>query len=165
MALGAAWAILQPVMTMIVFSVFFGRLAKVPSDGIPYPVFAYAALLPWQWVRVSGPSMVPTLRDGDRVVVRHGAPIRPGDVVLASYPTMPGRLVLKRAVRRSPLGLRATGALILASTCLHVAWLIAPAYERQGLLLGFAGLALCAMALASSLIGRSLQHWSDAYAG
>ena len=47
-ALGAAWAILQPVMTMIVFSVFFGRLAKVPSDGIPYPIFAYAALLPWQ---------------------------------------------------------------------------------------------------------------------
>jgi lipopolysaccharide transport system permease protein len=47
-ALGAAWAIIQPVMTMIVFSVFFGRLAKVPSDGIPYPVFAYAALLPWQ---------------------------------------------------------------------------------------------------------------------
>src|SRR5258706_3547881 len=47
-ALGAAWAILQPVMTMIVFSVFFGRLAKVPSDGFPYPIFAYAALLPWQ---------------------------------------------------------------------------------------------------------------------
>ncbi len=47
-ALGAAWAILQPVMTMAVFSVFFGRLAKMPSDGIPYPVFAYAALLPWQ---------------------------------------------------------------------------------------------------------------------
>lgn len=46
--LGAAWAILQPVLTMIVFSVFFGRLAKVPSDGIPYPVFAFAALLPWQ---------------------------------------------------------------------------------------------------------------------
>jgi lipopolysaccharide transport system permease protein len=47
-ALGAAWAILQPVLTMVVFSVFFGRLAKVPSDGIPYPVFVYAALLPWQ---------------------------------------------------------------------------------------------------------------------
>src|SRR5580693_9420691 len=47
-ALGAAWAILQPVMTMLVFSVFFGRLAKVPSDGVPYPVFAYCALLPWQ---------------------------------------------------------------------------------------------------------------------
>jgi lipopolysaccharide transport system permease protein len=47
-ALGAAWAILQPVLTMVVFSVFFGRLAKMPSDGIPYPVFAFAALLPWQ---------------------------------------------------------------------------------------------------------------------
>jgi len=47
-ALGATWAILQPVLTMVVFSVFFGRLAKVPSDGIPYPVFALAALVPWQ---------------------------------------------------------------------------------------------------------------------
>jgi lipopolysaccharide transport system permease protein len=47
-ALGAAWAVLQPVLTMLVFTVFFGRLAKVPSDGIPYPVFVYAALLPWQ---------------------------------------------------------------------------------------------------------------------
>lgn len=46
-ALGAAWAIIQPVFTMIVFSLFFGRLAKVPSDGIPYPIFAYAALVPW----------------------------------------------------------------------------------------------------------------------
>ncbi|MDA2918685.1 ABC transporter permease [Desulfobacterota bacterium AH_259_B03_O07] len=46
--LGAAWAILQPFLTMIVFSIFFGRLAKVPSDGIPYPIFAYCALLPWQ---------------------------------------------------------------------------------------------------------------------
>src|SRR6202050_1341121 len=47
-ALGAAWAVLQPVMTMLVFSLFFGRLAKVPSDGVPYPIFAYVALLPWQ---------------------------------------------------------------------------------------------------------------------
>jgi lipopolysaccharide transport system permease protein len=47
-ALGAAWAIIQPVMTMVVFSVFFGRLAKVPSDGVPYPVFAFTALIPWQ---------------------------------------------------------------------------------------------------------------------
>ncbi len=47
-ALGAAWAVLQPVFTMLVFSVFFGRLARVPSDGLPYPVFTFAALLPWQ---------------------------------------------------------------------------------------------------------------------
>jgi len=46
-ALGAAWAILQPVLTMVVFSLFFGRLAKMPSDGIPYPIFSYAALVPW----------------------------------------------------------------------------------------------------------------------
>lgn len=47
-ALGAAWAILQPVLAMVVFSVFFGRLARMPSDGIPYPVFVFTALLPWQ---------------------------------------------------------------------------------------------------------------------
>jgi lipopolysaccharide transport system permease protein len=47
-ALGAAWAILQPVLTMVVFSIFFGSLAGVPSDGAPYPIFAFAALLPWQ---------------------------------------------------------------------------------------------------------------------
>jgi lipopolysaccharide transport system permease protein len=47
-ALGVAWAVLQPVFTMIVFSVIFGRLAHLPSDGTPYPVFTYAALLPWQ---------------------------------------------------------------------------------------------------------------------
>lgn len=46
-ALGATWAILQPVLTMAVFSVFFGRLARVPSDGVPYPIFSLAALVPW----------------------------------------------------------------------------------------------------------------------
>jgi len=45
--LGAAWAIIQPFFTMVVFSLFFGRLAKMPSDGIPYPIFAFAALVPW----------------------------------------------------------------------------------------------------------------------
>ncbi|MFL6195575.1 MAG: ABC transporter permease [Thermoanaerobaculia bacterium] len=45
--LGAAWAILQPVATMVVFSLFFGRLAGVPSEGIPYPVFSLAGLVPW----------------------------------------------------------------------------------------------------------------------
>jgi lipopolysaccharide transport system permease protein len=45
--LGAAWAIIQPFFTMVVFSLFFGKLAKVPSDGIPYPIFSYVALVPW----------------------------------------------------------------------------------------------------------------------
>jgi len=46
--LGATWAVIQPFFTMIVFSVIFGRLAKVPSDGLPYPIFAFCALIPWQ---------------------------------------------------------------------------------------------------------------------
>jgi lipopolysaccharide transport system permease protein len=45
--LGVAWAVLQPLLTMVVFSLFFGRLAGVPSDGIPYPIFSFAALVPW----------------------------------------------------------------------------------------------------------------------
>ncbi len=53
--LGVAWAIIQPLFTMVVFSLFFGKLAKVPSDGIPYPIFSYAALVPWtflcQWTK------------------------------------------------------------------------------------------------------------------
>jgi len=45
--LGVAWAVIQPLFTMLIFTLFFGRLAKVPSNGIPYPLFSYAALLPW----------------------------------------------------------------------------------------------------------------------
>ncbi len=47
--LGAAWAIIQPFFTMVVFSLFFGKLAKMPADGLPYPIFAYAALVPWMF--------------------------------------------------------------------------------------------------------------------
>jgi lipopolysaccharide transport system permease protein len=60
--LGAAWAILQPLLTMLIFTLFFGQLAGVPSDGIPYPIFAYAGLLPWTFfsnsVTGSGNSLV-----------------------------------------------------------------------------------------------------------
>lgn len=45
--LGAAWAVLQPFLTMVVFSLFFGGLAQIPSDGVPYPIFSYTALVPW----------------------------------------------------------------------------------------------------------------------
>jgi lipopolysaccharide transport system permease protein len=47
-ALGAAWAVIQPVFMMVVFSLFFGKLGGMPSDGLPYPVFVFCALLPWQ---------------------------------------------------------------------------------------------------------------------
>jgi lipopolysaccharide transport system permease protein len=60
--LGAAWAIIQPLMTMIVFALFFGGLAQIPSDGVPYPIFAYAALVPWTFfangLSSSGDSLV-----------------------------------------------------------------------------------------------------------
>lgn len=60
--LGAAWAIIQPLATMMIFTVLFGRIAKMPSDGIPYPIFAYAGLLPWMFfasaVTNSGNSLV-----------------------------------------------------------------------------------------------------------
>jgi lipopolysaccharide transport system permease protein len=45
--LGVSWAVLSPILSMVIFSIFFGRFAKIPSDGVPYPIFSYAALLPW----------------------------------------------------------------------------------------------------------------------
>ena len=60
--LGGLWAIIQPAFTMIVFTLFFGRLAKIPSEGMPYPIFVYAGLLPWTYfanaVSNSGNSLV-----------------------------------------------------------------------------------------------------------
>ncbi len=48
-AIGVAWAVFQPLITMVIFAVVFGNFAKMPSDGLPYPVFAYSALLPWAY--------------------------------------------------------------------------------------------------------------------
>jgi lipopolysaccharide transport system permease protein len=60
--LGASWAIIQPLFTMLIFTIFFGNLAALPSDGVPYPLFAYAGLLPWTFfsnaVTSSGNSLV-----------------------------------------------------------------------------------------------------------
>lgn len=61
-AIGAAWAICQPLLTMMIFTVIFGRFAKIPSDNVPYPIFAFAGLLPWtyfsQSITRSGASVV-----------------------------------------------------------------------------------------------------------
>jgi homopolymeric O-antigen transport system permease protein len=61
-ALGVAWAIIQPLFTMLIFTIFFGRLAGLPSDNLPYPIFAFAGLLPWTFftnaVTASGNSLV-----------------------------------------------------------------------------------------------------------
>jgi lipopolysaccharide transport system permease protein len=69
-AIGAAWAILQPLSTMIVFSLFFGRLAHIPSEGLPYPVFYYCALLPWMYFSASLQSATNTIVDNQRLVTK-----------------------------------------------------------------------------------------------
>jgi len=60
--IGAGWAIFQPLMTMVIFTIVFGNFAKIPSDGLPYPIFAYTALLPWNYfaqaISRSGVSLV-----------------------------------------------------------------------------------------------------------
>ena len=68
--IGAAWAIIQPVMTMVVFSIFFGSLAKIPSDGLPYPIFFYSALLPWTYFAQALTSTTNSMVDNQRLITR-----------------------------------------------------------------------------------------------
>jgi len=68
--LGAAWAVLQPLMTMAVFSVVFGKLAGVPSDGRPYPLFAFAALVPWTYFSTALANGASSLVGNQRVITR-----------------------------------------------------------------------------------------------
>jgi lipopolysaccharide transport system permease protein len=69
-AIGAAWAVLQPFMSMVVFSLFFGILAKIPSHGLPYPVFYYSALLPWQFFASSLTNASTTMVEHQRVITK-----------------------------------------------------------------------------------------------
>ena len=62
--IGAAWAVLQPFMTMVVFSLFFGMLARIPSQGLPYPIFYYCAVLPWTY-------FAGALQGATQIVVEH----------------------------------------------------------------------------------------------
>lgn len=66
--LGFGWAILRPFFSMIVFSVVFGRLAKVPSDGIPYPIFSYTALVPWTYFQTAMNSSATSLITNARII-------------------------------------------------------------------------------------------------
>lgn len=68
--IGAAWAVIQPVMTMLVFSLFFGVLARVPSDGLPYPVFYYCALLPWTYFAGALQNAANTVVEQQRVITK-----------------------------------------------------------------------------------------------
>jgi lipopolysaccharide transport system permease protein len=69
-AIGAAWAILQPVLTMLAFSLFFGKLAKIPSQGLPYPVFYYTALLPWMYFATAMQSATNVVVEQQRVITK-----------------------------------------------------------------------------------------------
>ena len=69
-AIGAAWAVLQPFMTMVVFSLFFGRLAKIPANGLPYPVFYYCALLPWIYFSGALQSATNVVVEQQRVITK-----------------------------------------------------------------------------------------------
>ena len=69
-AIGAAWAVLQPFLTMVVFSLFFGRLAHIPSGGLPYPIFYYSALLPWMYFAAALQSATNTIVENQRLVTK-----------------------------------------------------------------------------------------------
>lgn len=69
-AIGAAWAVLQPLLTMVVFSIFFGKLAKIPSNGLPYPVFFYTALLPWTYFATALQNATFIVVDQQRVITK-----------------------------------------------------------------------------------------------
>jgi lipopolysaccharide transport system permease protein len=69
-AIGAAWAVLQPFLTMVVFSLFFGTLAKIPSHGLPYPVFYYTALLPWTYFATALQNASNIVVDQQRVITK-----------------------------------------------------------------------------------------------
>ena len=129
-ALGALWALIQPFATMVVFSVFFGRLAGMPSDGVPYPVFAFAALVPWTYFSAA---------------IGGGAQSLIGSQGLISKVYFP-RLVIPAAAVVTPL---VDAAIALAMLLVLMAWFgIAPP-PAVVLLPLFAGLAVAAAAAAA----------------
>src|SRR5580704_13989847 len=68
--IGAAWAVLQPLMTMLVFSLFFGKLARIPSQGLPYPIFYYCALLPWTYFATAMQGATNVVVDQQRMITK-----------------------------------------------------------------------------------------------
>ncbi len=69
-AIGAAWAVLQPFLTMLIFSLFFGRLAHIPSLGLPYPIFYYSALLPWMYFAGALQNTTSTMVENQRLITK-----------------------------------------------------------------------------------------------
>lgn len=84
--LGVAWAVIQPLFMMVIFTIFFGRLAKIPSDGLPYPIFAFTALLPWQLFSRALTDASTSLVVNERLITKVYFPrlLVPASAVLAS---------------------------------------------------------------------------------
>src|SRR6267378_2885790 len=111
--LGAAWAIIQPLFTMLIFTIFFGRLAQVPSDGIPYSLFAYAGLLPWTFFANAVGNSAASLVGSSNLIRKVYFPrmIIPGAAVLAA--------LVDFAIASLILGI------LMAWHGIHVRWTIA----------------------------------------
>jgi lipopolysaccharide transport system permease protein len=94
--IGAAWAVVQPTFSMLVFALVFGRLAKMPSDGLPYPLFAYVALVPWQFFARALTEASMSLINQDRLVTKVYFPrlMVPAAVVLSGVADLAIALVL-----------------------------------------------------------------------
>jgi len=69
-AIGAAWAIIQPLLTVVAFTVIFAQFAKMPSDGLPYPIFSYAALLPWNYFASSLNRSIGSVVEGANLITK-----------------------------------------------------------------------------------------------
>jgi lipopolysaccharide transport system permease protein len=126
--LGVAWAVLQPFLTMVVFTVFFGRLAKLPSDGVPYPLFSLAAVVPWTYFAAAATS---------------GSTSLVGNQHLLAKVYFPRVLVPLAAVLTPAVDLAvAFGMLVLLMAWYHImpamAMLTLPFYVLLGLLTAFA---------------------------
>jgi len=111
--IGVAWAVLQPLMTMLVFSLFFGRLARIPSGGLPYPIFYFSALLPWTYFAGALLNATNSVVENQRVITKVYFPrlilplsaVGPGLldfavglvvflIMMAFYRNTPGRTIL-----------------------------------------------------------------------
>ena len=126
--LGIAWSVLQPFLTMVVFTIFFGRLAKVPSDGVPYPLFSLAALVPWTYFATA---------------VTNGSSSLVGNQHLIAKVYFPRVLVPLTAVVMPAVDLAVSfGMLIVLMVWYHVAptaaILMLPLYVGLGVLTAFA---------------------------
>jgi lipopolysaccharide transport system permease protein len=126
--LGIAWSVLQPFLTMVVFTIFFGRLAKVPSDGVPYPLFSLAALVPWTYFATA---------------VTNGSSSLVGNQHLLAKVYFPRVLVPLAAVMMPAVDLAVSfGMLIVLMAWYHVAptaaMLTLPLYVALGVLTAFA---------------------------